>query len=338
MIMTHAFWWALFIIYELSIFYYSAGTFGNFLRNLGYYGINISLFYAHLYLLNKCLGQAKKKYFRLLYLVSAELVLFVSIKIAIDIYTSNFNMTPENMWNTVKSMATLDLYRCIFFIGLSSLFWTASNISNFERKALITERDALTLETKLARSENALLRQQINPHLLFNSLNFIHSTVYKVSEAAAENVILLADILRFSLEDTGSDGKIFLDSEIEQLHNLVRINQLRFGQKSIINFITTGEKPGYRIIPLVLMTLVENIFKHGDLSGPGTVIRLEVSEAGLLRFYTRNKCLAKSPYPRLKSIGLANIRIRLDFAYGGKYSLSSKEEDGIYESELTLSL
>jgi len=249
------------------------------------------------------------------------------------------------MFRVIRGMAIADLYRCIFFIGISSLYWTASNISDFERKAkeaeikqLTAERDALALQTKLAGSENALLRQQINPHLLFNTLNFIHSTVYKVSEEAAETVIMLADILRFSVEEAGEDGKILLKKEIDQISNLISINRIRFKTASNIQFTVLGDPAAHRIIPLVLITLVENIFKHGNFIAHEAIIRLEISKSGHLSFYTHNRLQAKAPYPPLKSTGLENIRIRLDYAYGDAYELQAQEHDGHFESKLILPL
>ena len=127
---------------------------------------------------------------------------------------------------------------------------------------LKNESELLAVKMKLAQSENAYLQQQMNPHMLFNSLAFIHSTVYKISHEAAENVILLTDILRFSIEETDADGKIQLSSEAEQIENMIKINAYRFDHSLRISYIIEGDLTGHKIIPLVLMTLTENIFKH----------------------------------------------------------------------------
>jgi two-component system, LytTR family, sensor kinase len=129
-----------------------------------------------------------------------------------------------------------------------------------------------------------------------------------------------------------------LKDEIEQITNLIRINKLRFENMPEINLKVTGNPEGLRIIPLVLLTLVENIFKHGNFITDTPVIQLEVSPGGRLRFYTRNKPKAKAPYPFLNRTGLANIRIRLAYAYGTDFELKIKEQEDIFESELILSL
>jgi two-component system LytT family sensor kinase len=344
-IINHSIWWICFIIYELSIYYYSTGTIGSILRNALYYTINISVFYSHQYLLNGTLKGGKKKYVQLILLVLTELVLFLLIKLASDFYTSDFGKPSVSMSDAIKRMAALDLYRTFFFMGLSTLYWAASNLSNLERKAkeaeikqLTITRDALALEARLAKSENALLQQQINPHLIFNSLNFIHSTVYKVSEEAAETVVMLADILRFSMQEAGEDGKILLKDEIDQISTLISINRRRFHATAAIDLTVLGEPSDHRIIPLVLITLAENIFKHGNIVDHSATIRLELADNGRLSFYTQNKLKAKAPYPRIKSTGLQNIRIRLDYAYGNTYELKTREQDDIFESELILQL
>lgn len=339
--LNHILWWIFYMFYEVSSMY-NSGAAPNLFKYLCYFFINISLFYTQTTILNQTRSLVRARYLKLSAIVILELVAYVGIKMSADYFFIN---TKDWTFTVMKQLAVLDFYRCVFFAALATLYWTASNISGFERKAkeaeikqLTAARDNLVLEASLARSQNALLRQQINPHLLFNSLNFIHSIVYKVSGEAAENVILLADIMRFSMEETEPDGKIILEKEVEQLYNLIKINQVRFEQMSAVEFLVTGETTRHKIIPLVLMTLTENVFKHGDLIEYPATIKLLVEESGNLTFYTRNKIKTKAPYPRIKSTGLENIRIRLDYAYGNNYRLTIQEKDDLFESELNIQL
>jgi LytS/YehU family sensor histidine kinase len=122
------------------------------------------------------------------------------------------------------------------------------------------------------------------------------------------------------------------------LENLVSINRSRFDYPLEITFIQTGAEPHHMIIPLVLMTLAENVFKHGDLCGKPAVIRLSVSAAGELEFYTGNHKRPLPPVKRIRRIGIENIRTRLNFSYGDRYELTIHETDDYYESRLTLNL
>jgi two-component system LytT family sensor kinase len=187
-IISHGVWWAFYIIYELSIFYFTTGSLSGIGKSLLFYVLNICLFYCHYAILRSTLTPVPRKYVQLITYAIATLCLFVALKSALGLLYTYSQQPHFDNWNQVRKLAALDLYRSIFFMGLSSLYWAGSNISNYERKAkesaikqLTAERDALALQTSLARSENALLRQKINPHLIFNTLNFIHSTVYKVS-------------------------------------------------------------------------------------------------------------------------------------------------------------
>jgi LytS/YehU family sensor histidine kinase len=270
------------------------------------------------------------------------MLLFLAIKMLLDYL---YSKEPGLAFTDIRQFIPFDVNRNLFFAGLATLFWAASNIAAFERKAkdaeikqLMAARDNLTLEASLARSQNALLKQQINPHLLFNSLNFIHSLVYNNSPEAAENVILLADIMRYGIEETDKDGKILLAAEVEQIHNLIRISQARFEHSNMVDFSVYGEVANQRLIPMVLITLVENVFKHGDLRDYPATINLVLTQPGKLKFFIRNQSKAIIPFARLRSTGLENIRIRLDFTYGPDYTLSTREDDGFFEAELNISL
>jgi two-component system LytT family sensor kinase len=344
-VINHTVGWAVFIIYEMSIYYYSFGNLGVLLRNIFYYIVNISLFYCHLIVLNNTLRLQKKNNLKLILLVGAEITLYLFIKITGDYLFTDFSLSKDTKQHLIKQMAFLDLFRCIYFAGLATLYWSAMNFARLEREAatakireLTISRDNTALEASLAKSRNAYLQQQLNPHLLFNSLNFVYSSVFQHSAAAAKSVLLLADIMRFSLEETDPDGKIELVKETDQLHNLVRINQYRFDYPLDIAVSMEGNFSGYRIIPLVLMTLSENIFKHGDLKGKPAILRLALSESGYLTYYSRNHKRPKPMDGRLKSIGIENIRVRLNYTYGNNYELLIDDGDDIYETTLTLQL
>jgi two-component system LytT family sensor kinase len=140
------------------------------------------------------------------------------------------------------------------------------------------------------------------------------------------------------MEEPEDDGKISLKKEIDQIDQLITLNRLLFKTTAPIDFLIGGDPAGRRIIPLVLITLVENVFKHGDFIEHKVEIRLELSAVGTLSFQTRNRVSAKAPFPRMKSTGLENVRTRLDYAYGENFELLTAEQDGWYTSKLNISL
>jgi LytS/YehU family sensor histidine kinase len=239
------------------------------------------------------------------------------------------------------------LYRASYFTILATFYWAAGHISYFRKQAAAAEKqellalkDKAELEVRLAEANNAYLAQQINPHLLFNSLSFIYSSVILYSDAAAKCVLLVTDLMRFSLEETGTDGKVALTDEIQQIERLLEINRLRFDRPPAIQVFLEGNFAPYRIIPLILFTLTENIIKHGDLNQPATpgLLRISADEEGNLAYFSRNLKKPESGYARRRQVGLQNVRIRLDFAYPEKYSLAIADTAEYYELTLNLSL
>ena len=143
--------------------------------------------------------------------------------------------------------------------------------------------------------------------------------------------------MRYALsEGNAKDGKAPLADEIEHVRNVIKINQLRFSNNLKVNFEVNGVLNGATIIPFVLITLVENAFKHGDLKSPEAPIDIKISKEGnKLYFYCKNK-KKTGPKELSTGIGLDNIKKRLDLAYGNKYSFNVKEDTEFYITELTI--
>jgi two-component system LytT family sensor kinase len=342
---SHAGCWLIFMAYECFLYYYSIGHLPRIVPYFYYYSCNIAIFYCHVWILSNQVNKINRNYLKITFVIIIEITFFLWVKIIGDFLFTDFSKSSLTIYHAMRELAFLDLIRIIYFSAFATLYWTLININGYHKKAseseiirLKSENAQAALEVKLSKAENAYLQQQISPHLLFNSLNFIHSSVYKISSKAAESVILLADIMRYTLEATDGDGKINLINEAQQIENLMTINQHRFDYKLNVRYTKEGDFNGYKIIPLVLMTLTENVFKHGDLKQHPAVIELSVSKIGKLRFYTYNQKLALPAYRRLQSTGIANIRTRLDFSYGSRFKLDIRQTDNSYECELILPL
>ena len=141
--------------------------------------------------------------------------------------------------------------------------------------------------------------------------------------------------MRYALsEGNAKDGKAPLRDEIEHMRNVIKINQLRFSNQLNVQFEVEGVVNGATIIPFVLITLVENAFKHGDLKSPEYPIEIKLKvEKDSLYFYCRNK-KKLGPKELSTGIGLENIKNRLDLAYGKNYSFRVKDEADFYTTEL----
>ena len=143
--------------------------------------------------------------------------------------------------------------------------------------------------------------------------------------------------MRYALgEAYTEDGKVLLRDEIEHLRNFIKMNQFRFRNNLNVELEVRGEMNGAVIIPFVLITLVENIFKHGDLSDPEHPIRIMIEmKDGGLHYYSRNK-KKQGPKELSTGIGVDNIQKRLQHAYGDGFTLNIQDETDCYTTELII--
>jgi sensor histidine kinase YesM len=202
-------------------------------------------------------------------------------------------------------------------------------------KLKISERQRLQTEANF-------LRAQINPHFLQNTLNFLYAqSLTGKTENLSEGILLLSDMMRYSLQNQGdSNARVPLRDEIQHLDNYVAINQLRFGGSLQIRLSKTGESDDLKIIPLVLLTLLENAFKHGELNDAAhpLTVSLEVdSNSGRISFEVNNK-IKTGPREHSTGIGVENTRRRLDTAYPGQYNLNAVGENGFYTARLQIQM
>jgi two-component system LytT family sensor kinase len=226
-----------------------------------------------------------------------------------------------------------------FFLAtvVSCLFIFLSTVLKFIRDWFLNEKIKSNLENEKLVSELAFLKSQINPHFLFNSLNNIYSLAYQKSAKTPEAVLKLSEIMRYMLYES-NESKVSLDEEIRYLENYIELQKLRFKDKAHISFEIDGSTENLKITPLVLISFVENAFKHGiatDKEHPITIILNVTSDK--LFFKVTNKKNNQNK-DETGGIGLQNVKRRLDLLYKGNYRLHIEDTETIYNCELYLNL
>ena len=212
----------------------------------------------------------------------------------------------------------------------------------------VLEQRTSRLEKEKMQADYLFLKAQINPHFLHNTLNFLYARSLPYSTELSEGILTLSEIMRYSLDkEEDSDGKVLLTKEIEHMNNIIRIQQLRFGNALQVVFTIQGNPEGLRILPFVLITIVENAFKHGELKDPEHPVTLDlcIEDIGAtsqgagrkLRFHCVNK-KKTGPKELSTGIGLENTRKRLELAYGENYSLYIKDQREAYTADLSINL
>ena len=225
----------------------------------------------------------------------------------------------------------------LLIIGLNLLVAYLVYLRDEKKQRKILEAEKLQLEIEKSHANFNFLKAQINPHFLHNTLNFLYAKSLPYSPELSEGILTLSDIMRYALNEANiKDGKAALKDEIEHLRNVIKIHQLRFSNNLQVNFEVAGVINGTTIIPFVLITIVENAFKHGDLKNAEHPIdiKLTVGQNSIL-FYCRNK-KKTGPKELSTGIGLDNIKKRLDLAYGNQYTLNIKDESAFYTTQLII--
>ena len=207
--------------------------------------------------------------------------------------------------------------------------------SRDDRKRL-TELEKQNLEQQLE-----YLRYQINPHFFMNTLNNIHALVDIDPEKAKDTILELSKMMRFVLYEGNKQG-VSLLSEFNFICHYVTLMQLRYTDKVRIAVDLPQEVPDRQIPPLILITFIENAFKHGISYQHESFIEMSGTvEGDTLRFLCRNS-KANSQQSAANSqqggVGLDNVRKRLNLIYDKQYSLKIKSEPDTYIVELNIPL
>ena len=196
---------------------------------------------------------------------------------------------------------------------------------------------AAQLELEKLKVEYNFLRSQINPHFLHNSLNFLYAKSLPYSTELSEGIMTLSDIMRYSLSiDAEQNGLVLLSKEIEHIRNVIKMHQLRFSNQLQIEFNVNGIVGSTRILPFVLITIVENAFKHGDIRDekfPLTIL-LNLDDS-FIYFSCLNK-KKEGPKELSTGVGLDNTQKRLQMVYQNKADMQIVDTIDSYEVKLKI--
>ncbi|MBO4612052.1 MAG: histidine kinase [Bacteroidaceae bacterium] len=192
------------------------------------------------------------------------------------------------------------------------------------------------LEKQNLEQQLEYLRYQINPHFFMNTLNNIHALVDIDPEQAKNTILELSKMMRFVLYE-GNKQYVHLYYELDFIRHYVALMQLRYTDKVRIS-LDLPLVPDRKVPPLILITFIENAFKHGISYQNESFIEIAVAVEGEnLQFSCRNS-KADTSIEDKGGVGLANVRRRLDLLYGHNYSLKIQDEADVYSVELTLPL
>jgi two-component system, LytTR family, sensor kinase len=204
----------------------------------------------------------------------------------------------------------------------------------------LARMEKIKLETDNARLELNFLKMQINPHFLFNTLNNLYSMVVDKDEVTSGVIIKLSDLMRYTLYESSTE-KVPLEKEIKFISDYISLESLRHDEQTKIKTEVTGEMTGYEIAPMILITFIENAFKHGINASirSNWVHILMRNDNGTLFFQvsnSRNEAAKKDE--KAHGIGIINVRRRLQLIYPNEHELDIKTFPDTYQITLKLQL
>jgi len=190
-------------------------------------------------------------------------------------------------------------------------------------------------------AELALLKAQLNPHFLFNTLNNIDTLIQvDEKEKASESLIRMSEMMRYTTYESGNSD-VLLEEEIEYLKNFIELQMLRLSNKELVKFETRGNMADLRVAPMMLIPFVENAFKHASDKKSAEAIKISIERLGNdFTFSCVNKFDETRNFSKDKSggVGLVNIEKRLHLLYPDKHTLTISKQNGKFEIRLTLNL
>jgi len=195
------------------------------------------------------------------------------------------------------------------------------------------------LTKKNYETELALLKSQINPHFLFNTINNIDVLIEKDAKSASAYLNKLSDIMRFMLYETRSE-KIPLTKELDYIEKFIELQKIRTANTHYISYNVEGEISQVSIPPMLLISFIENAFKHSDNKKTENAINifLKVQQKELFFKCENSYGSQTNRNPQDSGMGIELIRKRLTLIYAGKHSLSISNNNGLFSVELSIQL
>jgi two-component system, LytTR family, sensor kinase len=222
-------------------------------------------------------------------------------------------------------------------ISLSLVLLLISGFLRLGYSFLKNQNEKRALENAHLNAEVNFLKSQINPHFLFNTLNGIYAQAHSRSEHTENSILKLSDLLRYVLYDT-SENKVDLRKDIQYLTNYIDLQKIRLSKKVTIRYEVSGDLDGKKIAPLLLITFVENAFKHGiSYTRPSVIIITIGIFEKTLTLVVSNPVVETNSFAH-GGLGLKNVTRRLDLLYPGNYLMDIVHNAHLHVVNLKINL
>lgn len=296
------------------------------------------LFYANIYLIIPNFW-AKERYFGQFLGMVSLLCIYTFLRYLVYFYLFPFLGEEYVSYKMVSKQFFADSgwFATQYFL-LSFGYWYALDGIKKERENKRMAIELFEYKLLLNKLELDFLRQQISPHFVYNVLSSVYTKVYKQNPDAGEIIMLLSEIMSYSTGATKSDDEVPLEEEIRNIGRFIELEKYRYGNEFYIDYEVIGSPDSEdQILPLVLLTFIENAFKYGDRNNPlrPTTIKINIDDDKLI-FHCKNVAKQLSPFKKTNKIGITNTKKRLEIKYPNRYFLSNRMEGDEYIVDFSL--
>lgn len=248
------------------------------------------------------------------------------LQIIFDTQRAYFEVTDEALPGRI-------IYGFFIFVLIVLCYYLRISYDNLHKRI----SNEAKLREMLKESELDMLKSQINPHFLFNSLNSVNWLTQAQPEKASEMIVSLSEYLRYSI-DGGHRSLSSLEMEIENISRYIEIEKIRFGNKLSVNCKMTNDCRRAQIPSMILQPLYENAIKHGVYESTDPVwIETEITgENEYIRIVIQNSFEPNTPFQKGNGLGLNNVRQRLRLIYGEAASLETDKQEKLYTATLLI--
>lgn len=241
---------------------------------------------------------------------------------------------PNQLSNKKQNSFFVSVYISIFVLLIFAIGISSNLIKNWN----IEEKKKLLLKEEKAKAELSVLKAQINPHFFFNTLNTIHSLTYFDVEKSRIAIQKMSKMMRFVLNEEQND-KVLVKEEINFIENYIDLMRFRLPENVKLTIDVSNTNDGLTIVPMILLTFIENAFQYGVSTTKNCEIRLKIHvENSILILETTNEIFENKRINRSKNIGIGNTIKRLEIMYSSKFEYTVDVQSNIYNCFLKINL
>ncbi|MFZ4413154.1 MAG: sensor histidine kinase [Bacteroidales bacterium] len=276
----------------------------------------------------------KKKYFSFVFLQLLNIIVFFLLNFFTSVLLE-YKLSVINF--------KIILIEFIYEFILITMFLSVTSFLKYLRDWIDYQDDSIkfkeTQRQKLE-AELKLLRGQINPHFLFNTLNNLYALSLDKSEKTPPMILHLSDLMRYMLYEC-RDDHVLLDKEINFIKNYIELEKIRIGDKANFEMKIIGSTGNKQIAPLLFIPFIENAFKHGvnkQLDSSYIRIVFDLEKSAHIKFTIENTIDNREHLvdKKYSGIGIENVKKRLSLLYPDKYSLKITDHQNIFSVELII--